>query len=145
MTYLLLILLLVFGCQKDTQTNDEYSLVGTWLRNEYNSNGEIEKMFLLGFVEDGIGFADFEDGDTWDLSRDTFTYSTNENIITFLDSSCEDVEGNYGYNLSATTLTLTLINDECDEDCNGDDDGEEDGGRAYSLSNCSTVIWTRHE
>ena len=144
MTNLLLILLLLVGCSNDdTQTNDDggngtssTSIVGEWQRAFYGQQLEVV------FHEDGIVNASAidEDGTT---EMPEHTYTIDGNIIT-LNGICNaessewnyETEGNYSYTIndSNTTLTLTLINDDCPD---------LDDGRAAFFSNESAANWTR--
>ena len=129
------------GCNNDTQTNDggddynsSHSVIGEWERTYYYNN----TLFVIIFHENETLSA------TWgDTEIPTLTYSINDNIITFV-ADCyaenplwpQDAQGNYSYtiNNANTTLTLTVINDECTE---YDDD------REAFFSNESSAVWTR--
>ena len=129
--FILLLGLGFIGCQKDTQTNA--SIVGDWQRNIVVDNGYSIPV-ELSFNEDGTAGAMIGDSD--DGNEIFGTYSINDGIITVLDEDCGlENEGNYSYTVSNTELTLTFINDEC-EDC-------EVGSRPHFISNCSTAVWTR--
>ena len=133
---IILITALVFwGCEKDpTGLNGNgdvsVSIIGNWQRIYYGSSGE--ESLTISFNEDGNAT-----GDWGGASIPTQTYSINDNIITFIGTDCGlEAEGNYSYtiNNANTTLTLTVINDECTE---YDDD------REAFFSNESSATWTR--
>ena len=65
------------------------------------------------------------------------TYSTDGNMITVLDPDCgAGVEGNYSYSVTSSSLTLTLINDDC---------GGGEGSRPEFIADESTATWTKSD
>ena len=140
---LLISILFFVGCNDDTQTNGDgdnnssYSVVGEWQRIWYG-----QQLLEVVFHEDGVVNASAVDvGETNEMPE--HTYTINDDIITLIGICNAEssewnyvTEGTYSYiiNNSNSTLTLTLINEECPD---------LDDGRAAFYSDESSASWTR--
>ena len=133
MTKLLFILLLLFGCESPTKSEENtFDIIGSWQRDIPPSNIWDATIGIMTFNEDStLSFVIVSEGNYEILG--TYIIDSSINRITVIDDEClpSTLEGIYDYNSSETELTLTLVSDECGED------------RAFFIANQSTAVWGR--
>ncbi len=118
MKKILVIIMLVFafGCSDDGTNPVETNLVGKWYKDftiiKDGSNESIQVLLILEFFNNGT-FKMINEEPEEEIVNDHGTYTLSNDVLTIVNSKCDNIEGKYKFEFEFNSVQFTRIEDEC--------------------------------